>query len=66
MSAVRRSIRWRRAEHCPAPAHARRSTPSAAAEGRLVAGTGNRSEAYMGYFTKWGDGCRMTSTPSPT
>ena len=27
-----------------------------AAEGRLVAGTGNRSEAYMGYFTKWGDG----------
>lgn len=28
----------------------------AAAEGRLVAGTGNRSETYMGYFTKWGDG----------
>ena len=28
----------------------------AAAEGRLVAGTGNRSEAYMGYYTKWGDG----------
>lgn len=28
----------------------------AAAEGRLVAGTGNKSEAYMGYFTKWGDG----------
>ena len=28
----------------------------AAAEGRLVAGTGNRSELYMGYFTKWGDG----------
>ena len=28
----------------------------AACEGRLVAGTGNRSEAYMGYFTKWGDG----------
>ena len=26
----------------------------AAAENRLVAG--NRSEAYMGYFTKWGDG----------
>ncbi|MCF0121497.1 MAG: NAD(+) synthase, partial [Oscillospiraceae bacterium] len=25
-------------------------------EGRLVAGTGNRSEYYMGYFTKWGDG----------
>ena len=25
-------------------------------ENRLVAGTGNRSEAYMGYFTKWGDG----------
>ncbi len=22
----------------------------------LVAGTGNRSEGYMGYFTKWGDG----------
>ncbi len=28
----------------------------AAAENRLVAGTGNRSEAHMGYFTKWGDG----------
>ena len=28
----------------------------AAAEGLLVAGTGNRSERYMGYFTKWGDG----------
>ena len=28
----------------------------AVAENRLVAGTGNRSEAYMGYFTKWGDG----------
>ena len=28
----------------------------AAAENRLVAGTGNRSETYMGYFTKWGDG----------
>lgn len=28
----------------------------AAAEDRLVAGTGNRSEAYLGYFTKWGDG----------
>ena len=27
-----------------------------AAENRLVAGTGNRSEIYMGYFTKWGDG----------
>lgn len=27
-----------------------------AAEGLLVAGTGNRSERYMGYFTKWGDG----------
>ncbi len=24
--------------------------------GYLVAGTGNRSERYMGYFTKWGDG----------
>lgn len=28
----------------------------AAAENLLVAGTGNRSEAYVGYFTKWGDG----------
>jgi NAD+ synthase len=28
----------------------------AGAEGRLVAGTGNRSEIYVGYFTKWGDG----------
>jgi len=28
----------------------------AACENRLVAGTGNRSEGYMGYFTKWGDG----------
>lgn len=28
----------------------------AATENRLVAGTGNRSEAYVGYFTKWGDG----------
>ncbi|MCL2544679.1 MAG: NAD(+) synthase [Clostridia bacterium] len=28
----------------------------AAGEGRLVAGTGNRSEIHMGYFTKWGDG----------
>lgn len=28
----------------------------AASENRLVAGTGNFSEAYMGYFTKWGDG----------
>ncbi|MCL2706361.1 MAG: NAD(+) synthase, partial [Spirochaetaceae bacterium] len=28
----------------------------AASENRLVAGTGNRSERYMGYFTKWGDG----------
>ncbi|MCL1835244.1 MAG: NAD(+) synthase [Oscillospiraceae bacterium] len=27
-----------------------------AAEDRLVAGTGNRSEIHMGYFTKWGDG----------
>ena len=27
-----------------------------ASENRLVAGTGNRSEAYVGYFTKWGDG----------
>ena len=29
---------------------------AAASENRLVAGTGNRSETYMGYFTKWGDG----------
>ncbi|MCL2227356.1 MAG: NAD(+) synthase [Oscillospiraceae bacterium] len=29
---------------------------AAASEGRIVAGTGNRSEGYMGYFTKWGDG----------
>lgn len=28
----------------------------AASENMLVAGTGNRSEAYVGYFTKWGDG----------
>lgn len=28
----------------------------AGSEGRLVAGTGNLSERYMGYFTKWGDG----------
>lgn len=28
----------------------------AASENRMVAGTGNRSERYMGYFTKWGDG----------
>ena len=28
----------------------------AASENRLVAGTGNRSEMYMGYFTKYGDG----------
>lgn len=28
----------------------------AACENRLVAGTGNRSERYVGYFTKWGDG----------
>ncbi|MCL2026277.1 MAG: NAD(+) synthase [Leptospirales bacterium] len=28
----------------------------AASENRLVAGTGNLSESYMGYFTKWGDG----------
>lgn len=28
----------------------------AAANSMLVAGTGNRSERYMGYFTKWGDG----------
>lgn len=27
-----------------------------ASENLLVAGTGNRSEYYMGYFTKWGDG----------
>jgi len=28
----------------------------ASTENRLVAGTGNKSERYMGYFTKWGDG----------
>ena len=28
----------------------------AQSEGRLVAGTSNYSEYYMGYFTKWGDG----------
>ena len=28
----------------------------ALSEGRLVAGTGNRSEIFLGYFTKWGDG----------
>ena len=28
----------------------------AASENRLVTGTGNKSENYMGYFTKWGDG----------
>ena len=27
-----------------------------AAESRMVAGTGNLSESFMGYFTKWGDG----------
>ena len=27
-----------------------------AERGYLVAGTGNKSERYMGYFTKWGDG----------
>lgn len=28
----------------------------AAGRNALVAGTGNRSETFMGYFTKWGDG----------
>jgi len=28
----------------------------AANQGRLVVGTGNKSENYVGYFTKWGDG----------
>lgn len=28
----------------------------AASENRLVAGTGNASEYFVGYFTKWGDG----------
>ncbi len=37
----------------------------AAAEGRLVAGTGNKSEIYMGYFTKWAT-APPTSTPSRT
>lgn len=27
-----------------------------ASENRLVVGTGNRCERYVGYFTKWGDG----------
>ncbi|MDO5014977.1 MAG: NAD(+) synthase [Clostridia bacterium] len=27
-----------------------------AAENKLVVGTGNKSERYLGYFTKWGDG----------
>ena len=27
-----------------------------AAENRLVAGTGNKCERFVGYFTKWGDG----------
>ena len=36
----------------------RMTTVYAVAQSRnsLVAGTGNRSEVYMGYFTKWGDG----------
>lgn len=36
----------------------RMTTLYAVAQSRnaLVVGTGNRSEAYMGYFTKWGDG----------
>lgn len=29
---------------------------AAQSRGALVAGTGNRSERYVGYFTKWGDG----------
>ena len=29
---------------------------AAQARGALVAGTGNKSEYHMGYFTKWGDG----------
>jgi NAD+ synthase len=33
-----------------------KSSVIAASQNRIVAGTGNRSEAYMGYFTKWGDG----------
>ena len=39
----------------------------AAAEGRLVAGTGNRSESYMGYFTKWvtGPAILIRSPTSP-
>ncbi len=28
----------------------------AASENRMVAGTGNKCEIFMGYFTKWGDG----------
>ena len=36
----------------------RMTTLYAVAQSRnaLVAGTGNRSEGYLGYFTKWGDG----------
>ncbi len=40
---------WRRG--CDATLYA-----VAASENRLVAITGDRSEAYVGYFTKWGDG----------
>lgn len=43
---------------CNCPPRLRMTTlyAIAASENRLVAGTGNRSEAYIGYFTKWGDG----------
>ena len=36
----------------------------AASEGLLVAGTGNRSEASVGYYTKWGDGAHDFNTIS--
>jgi len=40
------------------PPRLRMTTVYAVAQSRnaLVCGTGNRSETYMGYFTKWGDG----------
>ena len=49
------STRWRR-RTSPRACACSRSTPLALPRAVSVAGTGNRSEAYMGYFTKWGDG----------
>ena len=38
-----------------------------AERGYLVAGTGNKSERYMGYFTKWGDGaCDFNPIADPS